>query len=100
MKIISHWRPVFILGSAAILLAICVSAHAQQTKVSHIGVLVPGRAWYEIIDGLRSGLNDLGVHEGKQFSLTIRDWNGEITKAETAARNLEQEKFDLLYATS
>jgi putative ABC transport system substrate-binding protein len=100
MKIISHWRPVVILGITAILLAICVSAHAQQTKVSRIGVLVPGPAWYEIIDGLRSGLKDLGVHEGKQFSLTIRDWNGDIKQAETAARNLEQEKFDLIYATS
>src|SRR5690349_25074527 len=100
MKIISRWRHVVILGITAILFAICVSAHAQEAKISRIGVLVPGPAWYEIIDGLRSGLKELGVQEGKQFSLTIRDWNGEITKAETAARKLEQEKFDLLYATS
>ena len=100
MKIISRWRHVVILGITAILFAICVSAYAQEAKVSRIGVLVPGPAWYEIIDGLRSGLKDLGVHEGKQFSLTIRDWNGDIKQAETAARNLEQEKFDLIYATS
>jgi hypothetical protein len=43
MKIISLWRLVIILGISDILLAICVSAHAQQTKVSRIGALVPGR---------------------------------------------------------
>ena len=84
----------------AILLVLGHRAEAQQAKISHVGVLVPGPTWYEIIDGLRFGLKELGVQEGKQFSLTIRDWHGDIKQAETAARNLEQEKVDLLFATS
>ena len=80
--------------------ASCFPVQAQQAKVYRIGVLVPGPAWYEILDGLRSGLKEVGVQEGKQFSLTIRDWNGDIKQAETAAANLEKEKVDLLYATS
>ena len=100
MKIISLWRPVVIPGITAILLGICVSAHAQETKVSRIGVLVPGPAWYEIIDGLKVGLKQLGIEERKQFALTIRDWKGEAKAAETAARAFEQERVDLIYATS
>ncbi len=75
-------------------------AQAQQTRVHRVGVLVPGEAWYEIIDGLRTGLDELGVHEGKEYSLVIRDWKGDVKAAEAAARNLEQEKVNLLYIPS
>ncbi len=42
-------------------------AEGQQPKVYRVGVLLPGEAWYEIIDGLRVGLRQLGLEEGKQF---------------------------------
>ena len=51
-----------------------------------------GEAWYEIIDGLRVGLRQLGLEEGKQFILAIRDWNGDAKVAEAAAKAFEQEK--------
>ena len=76
------------------------SAQAQEPKVYRIGVLLPGEAWYEIIDGLRLGLKQLGLQEGKHFILAIRDWKGDVKKAEEAARNLEQEKVNLIYTTS
>src|SRR3954453_23869286 len=91
------------LGSilfAVILLALAVVAEAQQPSVYRIGVLVPGEAWYEIVDGLRLGLRELGLEERKQFTLTIRDWKGDIKAAEEAARNLEQEKANIIFATS
>ena len=75
-------------------------AMAQQTKAYRIGILVPGEAWYEIIDGLRVGLKQQGLAEGKQFVLAIRDWQGDAKVAEEAARNFEQEKIDLIYTTS
>jgi len=65
-----------------------------------VGVLLPGAAWYEIIDGLRVGLRQLGSEEGKQFVLAIRDWNGDAKAAEEAAKNFEKEKVDLIYAAS
>src|SRR5262245_49681184 len=85
---------------AVVLLAGGVIAEAQQPKVYHVGVLLPGEAWYEIIDGLRVGLRQLGLEEGKQFILAMRDWKGNVKAAEEAARNLEQEKVNLIYTAS
>jgi putative ABC transport system substrate-binding protein len=82
-----------------VLIAVAVVAEAQQPKVYRVGVLLPGDAWYEIIDGLRFGLKELGLEEGKQFVLDIRDTKGDAKAAEEAARNLEQEKVNLIYAT-
>jgi ABC-type uncharacterized transport system substrate-binding protein len=57
------------LALSALLFALSFSTEAQQPKFYRIGVLVPGEAWYEIIDGLRAGLKQLGFEEGKQFNL-------------------------------
>jgi putative ABC transport system substrate-binding protein len=85
---------------SAMLFALCSSASAQQPKPYRIGVLVPGEAWYEIIDGLRVGLKQLGLEEGKQYALAIQDWEGDAKAAEEAARKFEQEKVNLIYTTS
>ena len=84
----------------ALLLVLCASAHAQQQKIYRVGVLVPGETWYEIVDGLRVGLKQLGLEEGKQFALAIRDWKGDAKAADAAAKNFEQEKVNLIYTTS
>jgi putative ABC transport system substrate-binding protein len=88
------------LALSAVLFALCFSAEAQQRKVYRVGVLVPGEAWYEIIDGLRVGLKQLGLEEGKQYTLAIRDWLGDAKAAEEAASKFEQEKVNLIYTTS
>jgi putative ABC transport system substrate-binding protein len=93
-------KKITVLTLCAMLFALCASAQAQQRKVYRIGVLLPGEAWYEIIDGLRVGLRRLGLEEGKQFILVIRDWKGDVKLAEEAAKNLEQQKVNLIYATS
>jgi putative tryptophan/tyrosine transport system substrate-binding protein len=84
---------------AVVLLAIAVIAEAQQPKVYGVGVITAGGAWYETIDGLRVGLRQLGLEEEKQFTLAIRDTKGDVKAAEEAARNLEEEKFNLIYTT-
>jgi len=84
---------------ATMLLAAVPLAYAQQPKVYRVGVITAGGAWYETIDGLRVGLRQLGLEEGKQLILTIRDTKGDVKAAEEAARNLEQEKVDLIYTT-
>jgi putative ABC transport system substrate-binding protein len=83
----------------ALLFTVC-PAEAQQPKVYRVGVLVPGEAWYEIIDGLRVGLKQLGFEEGKQYVFSIRDWKGDTKAAEEAARKFEHEKVNLIYTTS
>src|SRR6266480_1462351 len=93
-------KKITVLTLSAMLIALCGSVEAQQPKVYRVGVLVPGETWYEIIDGLRVGLRELGLEEGKQFVLSIRDWKGDAKMAEEAARKFEQEKVNLVYTTS
>jgi putative ABC transport system substrate-binding protein len=80
-----------------LLFAFCSVAEAQQPKVYRIGVILPGGPLYEAIEGLKDGLKELGLEEGKRFTLTIRDTKGDVKAAEEAARNLEREKVNLVY---
>jgi putative tryptophan/tyrosine transport system substrate-binding protein len=83
----------------ALLLALSFPAEAQQPKLYRVGVITAGGQWNETIDGLRVGLKELGFEEGKQFILASRDTKGDIKAAEEAARNLEQEKVNLIFTT-
>ena len=66
-------KNVFGLLAAVLLLATASIGAAQPAKGFKIGALVPGNAWYDIIDGLKSGLKPLGLEEGKQFVLAVPD---------------------------
>ena len=57
----------------AIVLLTVSSGDAQQPKVYRIGVLYPGGPLSGTLDGLRGGLSELGLAEGKQFTLAILD---------------------------
>src|SRR5262245_47008496 len=82
----------------AIVLLTVSSGAAQQSKVYRIGVLYPGGPLSGTLDGLRGGLSELGLAEGKQFTLAILDTKGDTKAAEEAAQNFEREKFDVIYA--
>jgi putative ABC transport system substrate-binding protein len=71
---------------------------AQPAKPYRIGVLFPGGAQYETLNGLREGLKELGLEEGKQFVLVIKETKGETAAAEQGAKMLEQENVSLIYA--
>ena len=71
---------------------------AQQARVYHIGVVLEGGPYFAAIDGLRDGLRELGLEEGKQFLLQVRDTKGDLKAVEAAARTLEAENVDLIYA--
>ena len=86
------------LTFCAMLLGLGPPTEAQQSKVYRIGVILPGGALYETVDGLKAGLRELGLEEGKQFTLTIRDTKGDAKAAVNAARTFEQEKVNLIYA--
>jgi putative ABC transport system substrate-binding protein len=88
--------PIWLL--ATFFLTTVFPAEAQQSKGYRIGALYPGGPLSGTIDGLRGGLRELGLEEGKQFSLAIRDTKGDAKAAEEAAKNFEREKFDLIYA--
>jgi putative ABC transport system substrate-binding protein len=90
---------IFVWLLATVLLA-TAPADAQQPRTYRVGVILPGGLWYETIDGLRVGLRQLGLEEGKQFNLVIRETKGDAHAAEQSARNLEQEKVNLIYTTA
>jgi putative ABC transport system substrate-binding protein len=88
------------VGFLAILLSpvVCVGmAAAGQAKVYRVGIVLQGGPTYQVVDGLREGLKELGLEEEKHLVLEIRDTKGDLKAVEQAARNLEQEKVNLLY---
>ena len=79
---------IFCLLTTALLSTVpCVQA--QPTKVHRIGAILPGGPLYEAIDGLKAGLKELGLEEGRQFTLAVRDTKGVPKAAEEAARSFE-----------
>ena len=73
-------------------------AVGQQTKSYRVGVIHPGGSQYETLDGVRQGLKELGLSEGKQLILDIRDLKGDASAAEKEASALEKENVSLIYA--
>jgi hypothetical protein len=49
-----------------------------------VGVLLLGGPHSSTIDGLRDGLRELGLEEGKQFVLHVRDTKGDVKGLEEA----------------
>ena len=70
----------------------------QQSKPYRIGVIHPGGSQNETLDGLREGLKELGLYEGKQLILDIRDVKGDLPATEKEAVALEKENVSLIYA--
>src|SRR2546422_2454322 len=89
-------RRAFIVSTLSVLPA-PLAVEAQQARVYRIGVILQGGPYYAAIDGLRDGLRELGLEEGKQFVLHVRDTKGDLTSVEAAARSLEEQKVDLIY---
>jgi len=80
------------------LIAMTLVAEAQQDRVYRVGVILQGGSYSATIDGLRDGLKELGLEERKQVVLDVRDAKGDLKSVEAAARSLEGEKVDLIYA--
>jgi putative tryptophan/tyrosine transport system substrate-binding protein len=87
-----------ILLSLLLFLVCPYPGSAQPAKVQRIGVLHPGGSQYETLDGLREGLKQLGLNEGKQLVLDVRDLKGDAAAADKEAASLEKESVALIYA--
>ena len=85
---------------AALVLSSVHFAQAQPAKVYRVGVVFEGGPFYAVVDGLKDGLRELGIAEGKQLVLEFRDLKGDRNAAEEAARSLERGKVDLIYVVS
>ena len=75
------------------LFALPLAVEAQQTRVYRVGVVLYGGPHSSAIDGLRDGLRELGLEEGKQLVLHVRDGKSDLKSVEAAARSLEGERL-------
>jgi putative ABC transport system substrate-binding protein len=91
---------IFVWLLTTFLLTTVSFAEAGQAKVHRVGVIVHGGEWNAVVDGLRDGLRELGLEERKHFAMEIRDTKGDVKAVDEIARNLEQDKIDLLYAVA
>jgi putative ABC transport system substrate-binding protein len=73
---------------------------AQQARVYRVGVIHVGGPYSAAVDGLRDGLKELGLEEGKQLVFHVRDTKGDLASVEASARDIERENVDLIYAVS
>jgi len=64
------WRAALILLTS---ISCAATAQAQSSRTYRVGVLHAGGAYYHAVEGLRAGLKELGLQEGKQYTLDIRE---------------------------
>jgi putative tryptophan/tyrosine transport system substrate-binding protein len=81
-------------------LLITDSVEAQPTKVFRVGVIHQGGPYKAVVNGLQDGLRQLGLEEGKQFSLNIRDSKGDLKAVEEAAKVFEKDRVNLIFAVT
>jgi putative tryptophan/tyrosine transport system substrate-binding protein len=93
-------RLVLAVILTVVVLAPPIVVEAQQARLYRVGVVLQGGAYSGAVDGLRDGLKDLGLNEGKHVVLHVRDTGGDLKAVEAAARSLEREKVDVIYAVA
>ncbi len=69
-------------------------------NVHRVGIIHITGHHHVVVDGLRQGLRELGLEEGKHLVLDIRETKGDMKAAEEAARDLEQGKVDVIYTVT
>jgi putative ABC transport system substrate-binding protein len=89
---------IAILGGLQLAPPSLFAQSAQQGRLYRVGVLQPGGVYADAFRGLRDGLKELGLAEGTHVVFHVRETKGDPRIVETAARELEGEKVDLIYA--
>jgi len=84
---------------ATVLLAIS-SRDAPAAQAERVGVIHLGGAFSTVVDGLRAGLKEQGLEDGKQFSLDVRDLKGDAKAVTGTAQALEQSGVKLIFTVA
>lgn len=90
-------RRGFVVGICTLALPVAAGA---QARLYRVGVVFRGGPYSGAIDGLRDGLKDLRMEEGKQYVFHARLVSSELRGAGAAAAALELEKVDVIFAVS
>jgi hypothetical protein len=78
----------FALGALLLFLALVPAPSHAAGGPHRVGVIYYGGEWENLLDGLRQGLRELGIEEGKHIVLDVRDAKGDLKAVEAAARAL------------
>jgi putative ABC transport system substrate-binding protein len=92
-------RKITVITLCALLLAVCLSANAQQaTKVPRIGFLGAFSAsdFANRLDGLRQGLRELGYEDGKNIVIEYRFSEGKFDRLPKLAAELVSDNVELV----
>src|SRR5262249_15780470 len=91
---------VVFLALSTMLLALSVSAQAQQpTKVPRIGYVI-GSGPGPLVDAFRQGLRDFGYIEGKNILVEYRYAEGKTDRIASLVAELVQLPVDVLVSTT
>jgi len=86
---------------AAVLLSPVSGAVAQPTMhPPRIGVIHLGGVLGTVADGLRAGLKELGIEDGKQIILDVQDLKGDAKGVENLAQRFERDKVKLIFTNT
>ena len=91
-------RRQFLIRTGALSLLSLTRARAEQTHPYRVGIVFQGGIYSAVLDGLRDGLKELGLEEGKQIVFHVRDVKSDLKSVAAAARSLEQEKVNLIFS--
>jgi putative tryptophan/tyrosine transport system substrate-binding protein len=87
--------------SLLLTLAVVIPAPAQTHsagQIHRVGIVFQGGPYYSALDGLREGLNGLGLRDGQHVALIVRDAKGDLNAVDAAARGLERDGVALIVA--
>ena len=85
---------------ATVLLSPVSGAAAQPEKIPRIGVIHLGGVLGTVADGLRAGLKELGIEDGKQVVLQVQDLKDDAKGVERVAQKFEQDKLKLIFTNT
>jgi putative tryptophan/tyrosine transport system substrate-binding protein len=75
------------------------SLRAQSAAIPRIGVLIHSTTYMQVAEGLRVGLKENGIREGKDAVLEVVDAKADIKLMEDTARRFERDNVRLIYCT-
>jgi putative tryptophan/tyrosine transport system substrate-binding protein len=91
---------VIVILTFALLAAPLAVGGQTAGNVRRVGIIHYSGGMHAWVDGLRQGLRELGLEEGKNLVLDIRETDYDLRAVEAAASDLERAKMDLLYTVT
>lgn len=84
----------------ALVLTFALPGVVAAAQPERIGVIYLGEVFVTVVDGLRAGLKELGLQEGKHVTLDIQDLKGEAKAAASVAEKFERDKVKLIFTNT